>query len=244
MPWSPTVEDTRAFAVAQCRHDWILLLDDDECLNPDAVRYIDQELRAPRADIYVIPLRHYVLGVHDERAYYWPEAHPRLFRRHAVAFPAKVHAGIELKSDKVFRIPFETGACIHHLSHAGAHDWIEKTNRYTSRPERARDMDGGPDILAYAHARLEHWAAQSKAPEDPYVAAVAALRAVYDIVDRVKAWEQGRGIDGATLFAQACQALEAQYADQLQTLGRPHGGEGRTSPAPAPSEPPSAPASS
>lgn len=229
--------------MAQCRHDWILLLDDDECLNPAAVRYIDQELRDPQADIYVIPLRHYVLGVHDERAYYWPEAHPRLFRRQAVAFPAKVHAGIELKSSNVFRIPFETGACIHHLSHAGAHDWVEKTNRYTSRAERARDTDGDPDLLAYAHARLDHWAAQSTAPEDPYVAAVAALRAVYDIVDRVKAWEQGRGVDGAALFAQACNDLEAQYADQLQALARPHGG-GLATPASIPSAPPTARASS
>ena len=30
VPWSPTVEETRAQAVAACRHDWILLLDDDE----------------------------------------------------------------------------------------------------------------------------------------------------------------------------------------------------------------------
>ena len=34
VPWTPTVEDTRAFAVAQCSGDWILCLDDDECLNP------------------------------------------------------------------------------------------------------------------------------------------------------------------------------------------------------------------
>lgn len=62
VPWSPTVEATREYAVAQCRHEWVLCLDDDECLNAAAVLYIDQELRAPRADIYFIPLRHYILG--------------------------------------------------------------------------------------------------------------------------------------------------------------------------------------
>lgn len=46
VPWSPTVEETRAQAVSLCRHDWILLLDDDECLNVDAVRFIQAELRA------------------------------------------------------------------------------------------------------------------------------------------------------------------------------------------------------
>ena len=93
VPWSPTVEETRAFALAQCAHDWVLFLDDDECLSPEAVRFIDAELAAPRADVYALPLRHYVLGEHDERAYYWPEHQIRLFRRGAVEFSATVHGG-------------------------------------------------------------------------------------------------------------------------------------------------------
>src|SRR5690242_14367506 len=52
VPWSPTVEETRAFAVAQCTHDWIICLDDDECLSPDAIRFIRTELEAPRAEVY------------------------------------------------------------------------------------------------------------------------------------------------------------------------------------------------
>src|SRR3954453_8011842 len=73
VPWSPTVEETRAFALSQCAHDWILFLDDDECLSPEAAQFVRTELQAPRADIYALPLRHYILGEHDERAYYWPE---------------------------------------------------------------------------------------------------------------------------------------------------------------------------
>jgi glycosyltransferase involved in cell wall biosynthesis len=40
VPWTPTVEGTRAEAVSQASGDWILLLDDDECLNVDALRFI------------------------------------------------------------------------------------------------------------------------------------------------------------------------------------------------------------
>ena len=40
------VEETRGFALSQCSHDWILCLDDDECLSPEAVLFIDAELRA------------------------------------------------------------------------------------------------------------------------------------------------------------------------------------------------------
>src|SRR5579864_7054716 len=36
VPWSPTVEETRAFALSLCRHDQILGLDDDEILSPES----------------------------------------------------------------------------------------------------------------------------------------------------------------------------------------------------------------
>ena len=101
VPWTPTVEETRTLALSMCRHEWILFMDDDECLSPGAARAIQAEVQEPRADIYSFPLRHYILGVHDERAYYWPEHHVRLFRRGAVTFSRTVHAGIVCHSDRV-----------------------------------------------------------------------------------------------------------------------------------------------
>src|ERR1700692_3222882 len=39
VPWSPTVEETRSFAVGLCTYDWILCLDDDECLSVEAIQF-------------------------------------------------------------------------------------------------------------------------------------------------------------------------------------------------------------
>ena len=318
VPWSPTVEETRALAVSLCRHDWILLLDDDECLNPEAVRFIQRELAAPSADLYAFPLRHYILGRHDERAYYWPEQHIRLFRRDAMTLGGTVHGGLTPRSDRIMRVGIEEGPCIHHLSHPDVSGWIERTNRYTSRPDRVRVGDpavaetvvgepaeaeadrtkatqkndcslwrmddqprhggsrpiihglaatsiasrgwqafarhggdgtmldarqiahscasangvdamahelparavepsavpalGQPDLIGFAHARIDHWLAQTQNPEaDDYLQAVALLRAVYDIVDRLKTWEEARGQDGAALFRQVCIELDAAH---------------------------------
>jgi len=213
VPWSPTVEETRAFAVSLCRHDWILLLDDDECLNPESVQFIRQELRAPRADIYAFPLRHYILGVHDERAYYWPEHHVRLFRRGAVEFGPQVHAGMELRSDRVLRIDPGSGPCIHHLSHPDVAGWIERTNRYTGRQDRARVADDESNLAVFAHARIDHWLARTRdAGNDPYLQAVAVLRAIYDMTDRLKAWEETTGTTGTERFRQLCAELDAAHA--------------------------------
>ncbi|HEY8288482.1 MAG TPA: glycosyltransferase family 2 protein [Acetobacteraceae bacterium] len=212
VPWSPTVEETRPYALSCCAHDWILFLDDDECLSAQAAAFIRAELAEPRADIYALPLRHYILGVHDERAYYWPEHHIRLFRRGTVAFSPVVHAGIERRSDRLMTVPPDGGVCIHHLSHPDVTGWIEKTNRYTSRVDRARASEAGQDLARFAHERIDYWVGRSAdTTPDGYPVAVALLRAIYDMVDRLKDWERARGLDGAALFRQVCAELDAAH---------------------------------
>jgi glycosyltransferase involved in cell wall biosynthesis len=212
VPWSPTVEETRMFALSKCSHDWILFVDDDECLSPEAARFIQCEMEAPRAEIYALPLRHYVLGQHDERAYYWPEHHVRCFRRGAVTFRPTVHAGLELHSEQIMKVAPDAGACIHHLSHPDVASWIERTNRYTSRPDRSRVEDAGDDLVGFAHARIDHWIGRTNdGNPNGYPAAVALLRSIYDMVDRLKTWEEARGHDGAMLFRQACERLDAAH---------------------------------
>jgi glycosyltransferase involved in cell wall biosynthesis len=228
VPWSPTVEETRDFALSQCKHDWIVFLDDDECLSPQAVDFLQAELMAPQADIYALPLRHYILGVHDERAYYWPEFHVRCFRRGSVAFATTVHAGIALLSDRVMRVEPADGICIHHLSHPDVGCWIERTNRYTSRADRVGAADPAADLAAFAHARIEHWLAQTQGGEpDGYPAAVALLRAIYDMVDQLKLWEEARGLDGAQQFRQLAAQLSAAYAATQEADQRPRGPGGQ-----------------
>ncbi|HVY14129.1 MAG TPA: glycosyltransferase family 2 protein [Rhodopila sp.] len=201
VPWTPVVEDTRAFALAQCRNEWILCLDDDECLSQEAAAFIKQELQAPRADIYGIAQRHWILGVHDERSYYWPEFQPRLFRRGAVSFVRTVHGGYVFHSDRRYDILPEHGVCVQHLSYRNVAEWIAKTNRYTSMADRIRAEHAGNDLAGFAHARIDYWRGRtSDDAVDGYPIAVALLRAVYDIVDRLKAWEEEEGLDGEKAF--------------------------------------------
>jgi glycosyltransferase involved in cell wall biosynthesis len=209
VPWTPTVEETRTLALSLCRHEWILFMDDDECLSAEAENRIRAELDAPTAEIYEFPLRHYILGRHDEGAYYWPEHHVRLFRRGAVTFSRTVHAGIVRQSDRSARFAASDGVCIHHLSHPDVSGWIEKANRYTSRLDRVGIKAGPEGFAAFAHERIDHWMTRTPdATPDGYPAAVALLRAVYDMVDAVKAWEAESGLTGDTRFDQACALLD------------------------------------
>jgi hypothetical protein len=45
---------------------------------------------------------------------------------------------------------------------------------------------------------------------------VALLRAIYDMVDRIKSWESQRDLDGAAAFRTRCAELERTY-DELET---------------------------
>jgi len=213
VPWSPVVEDTRAFALSKCSHEWIICLDDDECLSVEAIAFIKQELQTPRADIYGIAQRHWILGVHDERAYYWPEFQPRLFRRGAVSFVPTVHGGYVFHSERRYDVPPEGGVCVHHLSHRNVAEWIAKTNRYTSMPDRVRPIDPGNDLVAFAHERIDFWRAKTRdSAPDSYPIAAALLRATYDIIDRLKIWEEEEGLDGDRAFRDFATSHEARFA--------------------------------
>ncbi len=220
VPWSPTVEETRDFAVDQCRHDWIAFLDDDEMLSPAAIAYLHAPRDANAPDAVALPRRHWILGTFDADAYYWPEHQVRFFRKGAVAFGPVVHGGIDLRTDRVDRIAPDSPIHIEHLSHTDTEQWIERTNRYTSSPRRVSAEPEEADLIAFAHRRIDHWLARSRhSDRGDYAAAVALLRAIYDMVDRVKQWEAERGLDGASAFQARCAELEHAYDELESSLG-------------------------
>lgn len=156
------------------------------------------------------------LGPFDADAYYWPEHQVRFFRRGAVEFGRVVHGGIAVRADRVEHVSDKTQIFIEHLSHLDAEQWIEGTNRYTSRSQRVGSEPGGADLIDFAHRRIDHWLARShRSDRNDYPAAVALLRAIYDMVDRIKSWGSQRALDGAAAFRTRCAELERAY-DELE----------------------------
>ena len=123
-------------------------------------------------------------------------------------------------TDRVVQVPADSPIWIEHLSHPDAAQWIERTNRYTSRPRRASAAADDADLIDFAHRRIDHWLALSRnSDRNDYVAAVALLRAIYDMVDRVKAWETDRNVDGAGAFQARCVELDRAYDELEARLG-------------------------
>jgi predicted nuclease with TOPRIM domain len=114
---------------------------------------------------------------------------------------------------------------IHHLSHQDVAQWIDKTNRYTSRLDRERAPDDGRSLAGFARGRIDYWLSRTRgASPGGYPEAVSVLRATYDLVDRLKTWEEERGLNAAAEFLRICASLDAQY----RALGVVRDREGET----------------
>jgi glycosyltransferase involved in cell wall biosynthesis len=211
--WSPTVEDSRAQALDLCPGDWILALDDDEILSPACGEAFRAAIAGDQADVWTVPMRHYVLGRHDERAEYWPEFRPCLFRRGAVTFGSTVHRGVNIQPGARQK-SFETGGpvFIQHLSHENISTWIEKTNRYTDQKDRIGTRPHG-SLVDWAINALVVQGARARAygrdKGGDYLEAVAVLKGLYDIVDGFKRWEEDQP-DGGEAFRKICEEVMAR----------------------------------
>ena len=219
VPWTPTADDTREYALGLCSHDVIVYLDDDECLSCDAIRFISEEAENPSAEVYSLPVRTYYLGHFDSHRRDWPDYKERFFLRGAVEFPPVIHGCVAVKSDKRRTIPPDSSVCIHHMSSPSVGNWIEKANRYTSQPLRESWFDKTTGLSThFVKQQLEYWTHGLDLAENRYPTAYALMRVAYDIIDRLKQWEAENGLDGRKAFADLCIRLQEEY-DALEISG-------------------------
>jgi len=203
--WSPVVEDTRAHAQSLCTGDYILCLDDDEIISRNSAEAIPQAIaHAHDIAVWQIPIHHWILGRFDERAYA-PEWRPALYRRGAVSYEPIVHAGTRINCDRR-----EMGGLdniwIDHLSHPDIATYLEKTNRYTAQQQRCGiQWSNGLHLREYALWRV----AQIDSYPDQGVQAVQLMRALYEVVDLAKRWEETQPSGRAT-FDAFCEAVEQE----------------------------------
>lgn len=231
VPWSPLPMEDRILALQNCTHDFILYLDHDECLSVEGIRWVRDNAATHPAGVFRFPKREYILGRHEEDAYYWPSWNVRALRRGAADFVPTLHEEVGNIRAETYDIPHDGGVCIHNLSHRDTFQWIEKTNRYTEKRDRLSFFDRTTPLETFAQERIAFWLHHSKSRSDSVVAA-AHLRAVYDIIDRVKLWEAEDGLDGAAAFLEVCAGLEREYdAAGLDPMGRADGLDRAAAPA-------------
>jgi len=121
--------DQKNWAMEKAEKEWILILDADEACTPELVREIEDEMRRPRADGYLIRRRSEFMGRrinfcgwHDERLL-------RLFKRGRGRYPEReVHEKLLLEGSAA-----KLMGAIEHRPYRDLPDYIDRMKSYSCR---------------------------------------------------------------------------------------------------------------
>ncbi len=146
------VEIIRQQTLDYTSHPWVMLLDPDEYLSPDLVRYfkeIEEDIIADHTH-FKIPRQNYIFGKWISHSRWWPDYQVRLFMKDSIEWPPKLHAQPILKG-KGYIIPaFENeklemnARTIVHHNYTSVLQYLEKNIRY-AKVEAQEIIDTGSE---------------------------------------------------------------------------------------------------
>lgn len=128
------------WAIPQCSHDWILIVDTDEVLEPGLREEIQEIVLTddPTVQAYRIPRKNFVYGKWMKRGGLYPDYQIRLFRKGKAHYENReVHAPVIVEG--------AVGTLKKNFLHNGFKDlqeWSVKTARYTSYESTAYTRQG------------------------------------------------------------------------------------------------------
>ncbi len=126
------VEPARNFAIAQAKHDYVLVIDADEVISSGLQKRIQSILKEKEpADVYLIPRQNIVFGQWLKHTGWWPDYQARFFKKGSVAWSSTIHQPPTV-SGKVMKLPPEESLAIVHHHYQSVLSYIERLNRYTS----------------------------------------------------------------------------------------------------------------
>lgn len=131
MPLEPIVERVRNRAAAECRGDWLLVIDADERVSPALAQRIPELVQNNKAAAaFSIPRKNYFLGVWLEHGN-WPDHQIRLARRGKIQWSDMIHEHPRVEGD-VIALPADPLQAIEHPGYVtDLGRFIEKLARYS-----------------------------------------------------------------------------------------------------------------
>lgn len=126
------VEPARNFALSKATNEWILLLDADEEVSVTLAKRL-QDISVEMKDInYVeIPRKNIIFGKWMKASMWWPDFHPRFFKKGKVMWKNEIHSKPELLGNGI-KLPEEEQLAITHYHYDNVTQFVERMNRYTT----------------------------------------------------------------------------------------------------------------
>lgn len=124
-------DPARNWAMSQASNDWILVVDSDEIVSEEFIKYIRDEIDKPTcADVYKVAFKAIYFGKFITHKY--PDHQPRFFRKGFVEWGENVHNGSTFKG-KVVNLPEQNlNLAFKHYNYDSIEHFVAKANRYTT----------------------------------------------------------------------------------------------------------------
>lgn len=129
------VEAARAFAVAQARAPWVLLLDADELVPIELSRRLQAIANEGLVDVVRVPRRNYLLGAPLLHTGWNPERdrQVRFFRPGTVVFPTRIHEPLRGHAGaRALDLSYAPNEALLHFNYTDVDDFVARLARYTT----------------------------------------------------------------------------------------------------------------
>ncbi len=125
------VEPARNFAVSKATGDWILVLDADEEIPSTLASKLKEITEDNSVDFVEIPRKNIIFKKQVRASFWWPDYHPRFYKKGSVTWKNEIHTKPETKGSKLTLSADESLAIIHY-HYQSVSQFIERLNRYTT----------------------------------------------------------------------------------------------------------------
>lgn len=118
----------KQLTIDRCRHEWVLVLDADERVSPEAQAEIREALATGSCVAYSFPRKNYFCGRWLRHAGWWPDRVVRLFRKDSARMSERsVHESLEVHGPVG-----ELRQPLIHYANKGLAQTLDKVNHYSS----------------------------------------------------------------------------------------------------------------
>lgn len=137
------------WAIPQCQHDWVLIIDADERMTPELCAEVKELLNRPAGpdcDGYFVVRRNFFLGGEIRHGGWETNDVQRLFRRDMGRYAERdVHADVEVRN--AGGVPGRSGSLKNKLDHItcsldGLNRYFQRFNRYTTQAAERYHREG------------------------------------------------------------------------------------------------------
>lgn len=184
-------------------HEWAILLDPDEYLSPDLIRYIrelDEDIIEANTH-FKIPRQNYIFGKWIAHSRWWPDYQIRLFRKDSIQWPPKLHAQPVLNGKGYIVPAFENeklemnARTIVHHNYTNVTQYLEKNLRY-AKVEAQEIIDAEGEFTLVDATRkatsefVSRFFADKGYKDGAHGFVLALLQAFYYILVFLNVWER------------------------------------------------------